>query len=117
MTQLDRALARLTEHPGVQHVLLLGNDGLLVRHVGDASLESETVAAMVPGLVAACTALAGAAGRGAFSTAVVELTQGVALVTSLSPELLLAVLLAPNVGFGPLLRELRQERAQLAQLL
>jgi hypothetical protein len=41
----------------------------------------------------------------------------VVIVTSLPPELLLALILRPGVGFAPLLRELGQERTRLAGLV
>ena len=118
MNELDQALSRLLEHPGVEHLLLLGHDGLLVRHLGSGGrLDADTVAAMTPDVVAACTAFARAAERGAFATAVLELADAVAIVTTLSPELLLALVLRPGVGFAPLLRELRQERGRIATLV
>lgn len=117
MTQLDTALSSLAAHPGVEHLLLLGRDGLLIRQHGADSVDADVVAAMVPGVASACTALADAAGRGGFSTAVLELEQGVALVCALSADLLLALLLRPGVGFAPLLREVRGQRGQLAELL
>ncbi|HET7322291.1 MAG TPA: roadblock/LC7 domain-containing protein [Longimicrobiaceae bacterium] len=118
MPQLDETLASLYEHDGVEHVLLLGRDGLLVRSVGPSSaLDADTVAAMVPGVVSTCTALARAAGRGAFATAAVEVGEGVVLVAALSGDLLLAILLRSGVGFAPLLRELRSARGELADLV
>jgi predicted regulator of Ras-like GTPase activity (Roadblock/LC7/MglB family) len=118
MTQLDQALSRLMDHPGVEHLLLLGQDGLLVRDLHrDGPIESETVAAMTPGVVSACTDFARSADRGAFATAVLELADAVVIVTSLPPELLLALILRPGVGFAPLLRELGQERTRLAALV
>jgi predicted regulator of Ras-like GTPase activity (Roadblock/LC7/MglB family) len=118
MTPLDQALSRLMDFPGVEHLLLLGQDGLLVRHLHrEEPLEAETVAAMTPGVVAACTDFARSAGRGAFATAVLELADAVAIVSSLPPELLLAIILRPGVGFAPLLRELGQERTRLATLV
>lgn len=118
MAQLQEALARLHAHPGVQHVLLLGHDGLLVRHLGDGSrLEPDTVAAMVPGLVGAAATLGRSGTLGEFGTGVLEFASGVAVVAPLSGDLLLAILLRPGVGFAPLLREVRRERAALADLL
>jgi hypothetical protein len=77
----------------------------------------EVVAARIPGLVSACEALGRAALLGSFLTAVLEFDQGTAIVLSLSGDLLLAVLLQPQVGFAPLLRELRSERSRLIDLL
>ncbi|HET8654242.1 MAG TPA: roadblock/LC7 domain-containing protein, partial [Longimicrobiaceae bacterium] len=65
MMQLDDALSTLIAHEGVEHVLLLGRDGLLVRHLGaEGELDADTVAAMIPSVASACGALARAAGRG-----------------------------------------------------
>jgi len=118
MSQLDQALTSLQSHAGVRHLLLLGHDGLLIRHLGQGALpEAETVAAMVPALANACQALGRASGSGGFTSVVVELEAAVAIVVSLSAELLLAVIVEPHVGFAPLLRAARQERARLAALL
>ena len=118
MTQLDQALSRLMEYPGVEHLLLLGQDGLLVRQLDRADLlDGETVAAMVPAVVSACGEFAREAGRGTFSTAVLDLTDAVAILTSLPPELLLTIILRPGVGFAPLLHELGRERTRLASLV
>lgn len=118
MSELDELLSELREHPGVRHALLLGRDGLLIRHLGDgAAIERDTVAAMVPGVGAACSELGRAADRGDFSTAVVEYAAGVAIVVAVSPELLLALVLEPGVGFAPLLHRVRGERDRLAAAL
>lgn len=117
MSQLEEALAALHGHPGVEHLLLLGTDGLIVRHLGDAGLEVDRVSAMLPEVAAAGASLGRAGGLGAFGTGVLEFEGGVAIVTTLSAELLLALLLRPGVGFAPLLRHLRHERPRLVGLL
>jgi len=118
MPQLDDVLSRIKMHAGVEHIFLLGGDGLLVRHIGEPrTLEVETVAAMIPGLGAACASLGRVGDLGSMVTAVVEFERGVAIVLALSHELLLAIVLEPGVGFAALLRDLRQERAALASLL
>lgn len=117
MSQLDSALQSLRAHPGVEHVLVLGRDGLLIQHAGESGLDAETVSAMVPGLAQAAHGLGAAAGLGAAVTAVVQLAAGVAVVTVLSDEILLAVLLRGGVGFAPLLRDLGERRGTLAALV
>ena len=116
MSELESALDRLRGHAGVNDLILLGRDGLVIRHVGTGR-NDEPVAARVPGITAACAALGAAAGTGSFSTAVLEFDAGVVIVTILSAEMYLALLLRPGVGFAPLLRALRQERRVIAQLL
>lgn len=117
MSSIETALQALRAHPGVEEVLVLGSDGLLIQHAGDGRIDAETVSAMVPGLAQAASALGGAAGKGSAATAVLRLEQGVALVESLSSELLLAVLVAGGVGFAPLLREIHARRDALAALV
>lgn len=118
MPQLDEALAGLLAHEGVEHLFLLGADGLLVSHLGDpGTLDVEVVTAMVPGIASACRSLGSASHRGEFSTAVVEFGSGVAVIAPLSADLVLALLLRSNVGFAPLLRDVRQNRSRLAALL
>ncbi|HEX8245358.1 MAG TPA: roadblock/LC7 domain-containing protein [Longimicrobium sp.] len=117
MSELDQALDRIRSHDGVEHVLVLGRDGLLIQHAGLRELDADTVSAMVPGLASAAVALGRAAGLGGASTVVVRLDDGVAVVQDLSDEVLLAVLLNPGVGFAPLLRELGEGRQSLAALV
>ncbi|HEU4557032.1 MAG TPA: roadblock/LC7 domain-containing protein, partial [Longimicrobium sp.] len=99
MSELDQALDRIRSHPGVEHVLVLGRDGLLIQHTGGPGLDAETVSAMVPGVAGAAAALGGAAGLGPAATLVVRLERGVAVVQGLSDEVLLAVLLQGGTGF------------------
>jgi predicted regulator of Ras-like GTPase activity (Roadblock/LC7/MglB family) len=118
MTQLDDALRGIREHEGVEHLLLVGRDGLLIRDAGERSgIAAETVAAMIPGLANACSALTRATEQGPFTTAVLEFASGVVVIAPLSAEVLLAVVLRAGVGFAALLRTLRRERDHLAGLL
>jgi predicted regulator of Ras-like GTPase activity (Roadblock/LC7/MglB family) len=117
MPPLDTALAALGAHPGVEHVLVLGRDGLLIQHAGGAGLDAETVSAMAPGVAQAAAELGRAAGLGEAQTVAVRLENGVALLATLSADLLLAVLLRDGVGFAPLLRELAERRGELAGLV
>lgn len=117
MSELDDAMQALQAHAGVEHVLVLGRDGLLIQHAGDASLDAETVSAMVPGIAQAAASLGEAAGSGAALTIVTRMAAGVAVVSVLSHELLLAVLLQDGVGFAPLLQEIAARRASLADLV
>jgi hypothetical protein len=105
MSELDSAMQALQAHAGVEHVLVLGRDGLLIQHAGDGSLDAETVLRHGPrhGAVGARPGR-GDRRRGA-STVVARMASGVAVVSVLSDELLLAVLLRDGVGFAPLLHE------------
>ncbi|MEX2570612.1 MAG: roadblock/LC7 domain-containing protein [Gemmatimonadota bacterium] len=117
MSQLQSTLERLGEHEGVEHVVLLGGDGLVIQHVGLGVTEAETVAARIPGLASASQALGTATGQGDFVTAALEHESGVTIVVALSGDLLLAIVIRAGVGFAPLLRDLRSQRARLIDLL
>jgi predicted regulator of Ras-like GTPase activity (Roadblock/LC7/MglB family) len=116
MSKLDEALARLRGHDGVEHLILLGRDGLVIQHVDGRGLE-EAVAARIPTLVGAAEALGSAGTGGRVATVVLEFEQGVGIVTVLPHDLLLAAFVRPGVGFAQLLRALRSERDELAGLL
>ncbi|HLL83049.1 MAG TPA: roadblock/LC7 domain-containing protein [Longimicrobium sp.] len=117
MSELDTALNALRAHPGVEHVLVLGRDGLLIQHNGDGALDAETVSAMVPGLAQAARGLGEASDAGAATVVVARMERGVAVVSVLSDEILLAVLLREGVGFAPLLHEVGSRRDALARLV
>lgn len=117
MSELDDALDRIRGHEGVEHVLVLGSDGLLIQHAGAGALDPETVSAMVPGVLQSASALGGAAGSGGAATVVVRLERGVAVVQALSDDVLLAVLVRPGAGFAPLLHDLAESRGALAALV
>lgn len=114
---LEGALRELQSYEGVQDVLILGRDGLLIRHLGHAELDNETAAAMIPEIASTCAALGSASGRGDLRTAVVEYTRGVAIILTIPDDLLLAVLVAQGVGFAGLLAELRRRREYFAEIV
>lgn len=117
MSELDTSLEELRAHAGVEHVLLVGRDGLLIHQSGAEEIDGETVAALTPGLVWACTSLGESAVQGPFRTAVLEWRDGIGIVADLSEDVLLVILLHPEVGFAPLLHAIRTRRAHLAELV
>ncbi len=118
MSALEQVLKGVRDHPGVEHVLLLGRDGLLIQHLGAKdTLDTETTAAVLPEIASASELLGKAGSLGEFATAVLEYEGHVAIILALSPDLLLAVLLHDDVGFSTLLRTLRSDRGHLASLI
>jgi predicted regulator of Ras-like GTPase activity (Roadblock/LC7/MglB family) len=116
MRELESVVAGIAAHPGVEQVLLVGRDGLLVHRAGADGLDAETVAALSPALASACGALADAAEGGEFRTAVLEWDRGVGVLAIVSDELLLVATVRADVGFAPLLRTIRAERVRIAEL-
>jgi uncharacterized protein len=126
MPAIRDLIVTLRSRPGVDSVLVVGRDGLVIDGEGADGGESaegvegaegvdgERVAAHLPALIAAADAFGAAAGRGALTTAVVEHERaGLAVLSVLSPEVALLVLLDASADAGPLLYELRHERARL----
>jgi predicted regulator of Ras-like GTPase activity (Roadblock/LC7/MglB family) len=117
MSELDDLLATFSGHQGVEQLVLLGRDGLVVKHLGGTYSDVEALAARIPGLATASEAVGTAGALDNFRTAVLEFDAGVAIVVTLSMELLLVAVVSSGVGFAPLLRDLRVKRDRLIQLL
>ena len=101
---------------GVQAVIVLGRDGLTI-DANTNGLDADGLAALVPSVIASCTRLGVAAGRGEFGTGVVEFGDGLAVLAAITQETLLAVFVDRGVNIGPLLYELQRHRGAIAGLL
>jgi predicted regulator of Ras-like GTPase activity (Roadblock/LC7/MglB family) len=97
--------------------VVLGRDGLVVDAGGLPPDEAEHLAAVAPGIAGAGDAIGSAAGQGGLTTAVLEFERGLAVVSVLSPEVLLIVRLAPEADPAALVYELRRHRARLSALV
>lgn len=123
MTDLDAAVRHFQGYDGVEQVLLIGRDGLVIHHsgatdtVGATDTGTETIAALAPGLTASCSAMAEAAGRGHCRTVVMEWDRGVGILAAIADDLLLLVLIRQGVGFSSLLRSVREQQSKLAMLV
>ncbi len=119
MSTIRDVVHALARRPGVQAAIVLGHDGLPIDSVLTSAngLDPDSVAALVPPLVAACRQLGDTAACGAFTGGAVEFDDGLAVVESLTPETLLALVVAPGTNVGSLLYELRKHRAAIAGLL
>lgn len=102
---------------GVDAVIVLGRDGLPIDSHATDGFDTDSVAALVPTVVSACNRLGSAAGRGEFGTSVVEYDAGMIMVTGLTADTLLAILVAPATNIGALLYEIHRHRSAIADLL
>lgn len=111
-------LTALRSRDGVNAAVVVGRDGLVVDAEGGSETERERIAAHLPALLTAGDALGTAADRGGLAMAVLEHEQGgLAVLSVISPEVSLLVLLDQEADVGPLLYELRHERARIAALV
>ena len=107
----------LRQRPGVDAVLVLGRDGLLIEGFAAPGLNNDDLAARVPAVVSEAEALGKAAMQGKLSTAIVELEKGYAIVASLADDTLLLLLLRPSADLGGLLFDVRRYRGNIASLI
>lgn len=117
MPTIRDVVEALGSREGVDAVIVLGLDGLPIATQAADGLDTEGLAALVPNIVASCNKLGGAAGKGGFTTSVVEYSQGLVLVAEMTSDALLAIFLRPGTNVGGLLYELRRHRTAIAQLL
>ena len=117
MATIRDLVSALRRRDGVDAVIVLGRDGLLIDGATDAALDPEGLAAHVPPMVLSAVDMGRAAGRGSFTLMVLEYAGGMGVVANVSPEVLLLVLLRDGATLAPLLYDLRRHRAQIAAIV
>jgi predicted regulator of Ras-like GTPase activity (Roadblock/LC7/MglB family) len=111
---LVRALA---QRDGVEAVVILGRDGLLIDTRTGDDLDGEHLAALTPAVATAAEAVGQAAGRGSLVTMVLEYERGHAVISAVSPDALLLLILHHSAHLGALLFDLRRHRANIASIV
>jgi predicted regulator of Ras-like GTPase activity (Roadblock/LC7/MglB family) len=117
MPTIRDLVAAIRQREGVEAAVVLGRDGLLIDSQTATQLDAEQVAAHVPSIIQFADEFGAAAARGTLQTAVLEHAHGLAVVSCLSPDAVLLVLLQPSASLGQLLYELRRNRANIAALV
>jgi predicted regulator of Ras-like GTPase activity (Roadblock/LC7/MglB family) len=117
MPTIRDLVGAIRQREGVEAAVVLGRDGLLIDSQAVGDLDAENVAAHVPSIINAADDFGAAAGRGALTTAVLEYPDGLAIVSTLTSEAVLLVLVSSAANVGQLLFELRRNRANIASLV
>ena len=117
MPTIRDVVQALGRRKGVSAVIVLGRDGLPIDAQSHNGLDPDGVAALVPALVTACTSIGAATACGQFDSGVVEFEGGMAMVTALTSDTLLAIVVSPQTNIGSLLYEIRKHRPAIAKLL
>ncbi len=107
----------LRRRDGVDAAVVLGRDGLLIDGASTAPYDPEGLSALIPPLVLSASDLGKAASRGAFGLMVLEYGAGTAVVSALSADAFLLVLLQSTANLAALLYELRRHRDQISALV
>lgn len=117
MASIRDLVAALRQREGVEAAIVLGRDGLLIDSQAVSGLDPEDLAARIPPIIGPSDELGTAAKRGELVTAILEHRQGIAIVSVLSSEAILFVLVQPSADIGQLLYELRRNREHIAALV
>lgn len=117
MPSIRDLVRALRVRDGVDAAIVLGRDGLLIDGDCAATLDADGLAAFVPPMALAAVDLGMAAQRGDFGLMVLEYAGGNVVMTRLSQDAFLLVLLQPSANLAALLYELRRHRQQIAALV
>lgn len=117
MPNIKDFTSALRQRQGVDAVLVLGNDGLLIEGFAAPGLNNDDLAARVPALVSEAESLGKATMQGSLNTAILEHQKGYAIVSALADDTLLLVLLRPSADLGGLLFDVRRYRGNIAALI
>jgi hypothetical protein len=110
-------VAALSRRPGIDAVLLLSRDGIVIDGKARPGVDLDHLAAHVPSLITASDELSATAARGNLVSSVIEFERGFAAVCTLSADATLMVLLGPDANVGGLVAELRRHRSNMASLV
>ena len=117
MASIRDLVAALRQREGVEAAIVLGRDGLLIDSQVVTGLDAEDLAARIPAILGPADDLGSAARRGETTTIILEHKQGFAIVSVLSAEAVLLVLVQSHANIGQLLYELRRNREHIAALV
>ena len=117
MASIRDLVAALRQREGVDAAIVLGRDGLMIDSQSIPGMNAEDLAARIPPVIGPADDLGVAANRGQLVTAVLEMREGLAIVSVLSAEAVLLVLVHPSANIGQLLYELRRNREHIAALV
>lgn len=98
-------------------MVILGRDGLLIDTRTNGDLDGEHLAALSPALAAAAEGIGQAGGRGSMITTVVEYERGHAIISAVSADAILLLIVHSSAHLGALLYDVRRHRANIASLV
>jgi predicted regulator of Ras-like GTPase activity (Roadblock/LC7/MglB family) len=117
MPTIRDLVGAIRQRDGVEAAIVLGRDGLLIDSQAAPGVDVESAAAHVPSILAACDEFGDAAARGALRTAVVEHERGLSIVSAISGDAVLLVLVSAGANVGQLMYDVRRHREQIASLV
>src|SRR5580704_6997488 len=98
MASIRDLVEAIRQREGVDAAIVLGRDGLLIDSQSVDGIDTEDLAARIPPIIAPADDLGHATTHGELVTTVLEYTNGLAIVSVLSPEAILLVLVTPQAN-------------------
>ena len=117
MATIRDLVGALRQREGVDAAVVLGRDGLLIDSETSGSVNAESVAALVPSIIAAAEEFGAHDSRGALATAILEYEQGIAVDRVALHRRAPARARQPIANIGQLLFELRRNRENMSSLV
>jgi len=103
--------------PGVQSVVILGTDGLVIETHDHTHQTAESLAARVPAVAMTARQLGETAGTGEAQLVLLEFDAGYGVILRLSPQAMLFVSTTADVALSELLFDLRRHRSSMSALV
>ena len=117
MPTIRDLVAAIRQRDGVEAAIVLGRDGLLIDGQAVPNLDAEGAGRARPVHRHRRRRFGAVSQRGQLVTGVFEHPNGLVVVSVLSPEAVLLVLVQPQANVGQLLFELRRNREHIAALV
>ena len=117
MPSIRDLIDAIRQRDGVDAVIVSGRDGLVIDSRVDEGLDVDDLAARIPPIVNAADELGSASGGRELVTAVLEHHDRLAIISVLSADTCLLVLVTARANIGQLLFELRRNRDHIAALV
>lgn len=117
MPTLRDLVAVLQRRDGVDAVVVVGRDGLLIDGASAPNHDPDALAAIVPPIVTAAVELGATCRSGEFATSVLEFERHAVVLSAISPDAFLVLVLRQDANLPALMYELRRHRSHIAQLV
>ena len=117
MPTIRDLISAIHQRDGVDAAIVAGRDGLVIDSRVGPGMDVDDLAARIPPIVNAADDLGLASGGDKLVTAVLEHHERMVIISVLSADTCLLVLVSPRANVGQLLFELRRNRDHIAALV
>jgi predicted regulator of Ras-like GTPase activity (Roadblock/LC7/MglB family) len=117
MPGLREVVQHLIKRDGVDAVLVVSADGLIIDHAASPGVDTDAIAALLPALTQSARQVGEVTAGGRLTHAAFEFGNRQLVLSALGDDIYLAILTSPDVNIGNLLYDLRRHQPALASLI